>query len=137
MNQNKLTFKFKNLVVNWIFFKFQNLDKFTETQITNYLFKLGFNSYQESGKLAKPLKEPIQVNYTNKFEVLFVKESRYWQGTTLNFSGSNAFVFYAFFQKNFIDWTIFSSGVLNRFDLYYFRNNKIQDKICFHLLFNN
>jgi hypothetical protein len=32
-------------------------------------------------------------------------------------------------QKNLIDWTIFSSGVLNRFDLYYSRNNKIKDKI--------
>lgn len=87
MNQNKLSFESKNLVVDWISFKFQHLDKFTETEITNYLFKLGFNSYQESGKLAKPVKEPIQVNYTNKFEVLFVKEGPYWQGTTLNFSG--------------------------------------------------
>lgn len=129
MNQNKFTFESEDLVVDWISFKFQHLDKFTETQITSYLFKLGFNSYQESGKLAKPVKEPIQVNYTNKFEVLFVKESPYWQGTTLNFSGLNAFVFYAFLQKNLIDWTIFSSAVLNRFDLYYFRNNQIKDKI--------
>ena len=94
-----------------------------------YLFELGFNSYQESGRLAKPIKEPIQVNFNNKFEVLFVKEGPYWQGTTLQFSGSNAFVFYAFVQKNLIDWTIFSSAVLNRVDLYYFRNNKRKDKI--------
>ena len=54
MKQNKLTFESENLVVDWISFKFQHLDKFTETEITNYLFKLGFNSYQESGKLVKP-----------------------------------------------------------------------------------
>jgi hypothetical protein len=129
MNQNKLTFQSENLVVDWISFKFQHLDKFTETQIISYLFKLGFNSYQESGKLGKPFKEPIQVHYNNKFEVLFVKESPYWQGTTLNFSGSNALGFYAFIQKNLIDLTVFSSAVINRFDLYYFRTNQIKDKI--------
>ena len=34
----------------------------------------------------------------NQFEVTFVKEGPYWDGTTLHFSGSNAFVFYAFVQ---------------------------------------
>ena len=96
MNLNKLSFESENLVVDYISFKFQHLDNFTQTEITNYLFKLGFNSYQESGKLAKLIKEPIQVNFNNKFQVLFVKEGPHWQGTTLQFSGSNASVFYAF-----------------------------------------
>ena len=74
MKQNKLTFKSENLVVDYISFKFQHLDNFTQKEITNYLFKRGFNSYQESGKLAKPIKEPIQVNFKNQFEVLFVKD---------------------------------------------------------------
>ena len=69
MNQNKFTFKSENLVVDYISFKFQHLDNFTQKEITNYLFKLGFNSYQESGKLAKPIKEPIQVNFKNQLEV--------------------------------------------------------------------
>lgn len=37
---------------------------------------IGFNSYQESGKLAKPL-----VNSKNIFEVYFVGDNSYWGGT--------------------------------------------------------
>ena len=129
MNQNKLSFKSENLVVDWISFKFQYLDNATMMQIANYLFSIGFNSYQESGKLAQPIKEPIHVNSNNKFEVIFVIEGPYWQGTTLQLSGSNAFAFYSFVQKNLIDWTILSSGVLNRFDIYYSRSNKREDKL--------
>jgi hypothetical protein len=121
MKPNKFSFESENLQVDWISFKFQYLDNPTMTHITNYLFKLGFNSYQEYGKLAKPIKEPILVTSKNKFEVLFVKEGPYWQSTILQFSGSNALGFYTFVQKNLIDWTIFSSAVLNRFDLYYSR----------------
>jgi hypothetical protein len=33
------------------------------------------------------------VSSKNKFEVLFVKEEPYWEGTTLHFFGSNAIVF--------------------------------------------
>lgn len=77
MKQNKLTFQSEKLIVDYISFKFQHLDKFSETEITTYLFKLGFNSYQESRKLAKLVKEPVQVNSTNKLEVLFVKEAPY------------------------------------------------------------
>jgi hypothetical protein len=129
MKQNKLTFKSENLVVDYISFKFQHLDNFTQKEITNYLFKRGFNSYQESGKLAKPIKEPIQVNFKNQFEVLFIQEAPYWQGTTLHFSGFNAKIFYSLIKQELVSWTIFSSAILNRFDLYYSRTNKIDDQI--------
>ena len=129
MNPDKLTFESEKLVVDWISFKFQYLDNNTMMQIANYLFKLGFNSYQESDKLAQPIKESILVSPKNKFEALFVIEGPYWQGTTLQFSESNAFVFYTFVQKKLIHWTIFSSAILSRFDLYYSRNNKREDKI--------
>lgn len=56
MNQNKLTFQSEKLTVDWIGFKFQNLDRFGQTKLAKHLFKIGFNSYQESGKLAKPIK---------------------------------------------------------------------------------
>ena len=92
MKKNKLTFESEKLVVDWISFKFQNLESTEQIKIANYLFRLGFNSYQESGRLAQPIKEPIQVNLNNKFEVIFVNEGPYWKGTTLQFSGSNAFV---------------------------------------------
>ena len=56
MNQTKFNFDSINLVVDYITFKFQHLKSTTKTKIVNYLFKIGFNSYQESGKLAKPIK---------------------------------------------------------------------------------
>ena len=45
MLQNKLTFKDENITVDWIGFKFQNLDNFAQTKLAEYLFKIGFNSY--------------------------------------------------------------------------------------------
>jgi hypothetical protein len=66
---------------------------------------------------------------TNKFEVLFVRQEPYWRGTTLRFSGLNSIAFYTLIQKGLIDWTLFSSGILSRFDLYYSRKNKKSDKI--------
>jgi hypothetical protein len=119
MNQNKLSFESENLQVDYISFKFQHLDEFTQKKIANYLFNLGFNSYQESGKLAKPIKESILVSSKNKFEVCFVEDNPYWDGTLLHFSGLNASRFYFFSKEQIIDWTIFSSAVLSRFDLYF------------------
>lgn len=137
MNQNKFILKSENLVVDYISFKFQHLDNFTQKEITNYLFKLGFNSYQESGKLAKPIKEPIQVNFKNQFEVLFVQKAPYWQCTTLHFFGFNATRFYFFSKEQLIDWRVFSSGIFNRVDLYYSRTNKTDDKISVREFFEN
>jgi hypothetical protein len=65
MNQKKFSFESENLVVDYISFKFQYLDNFTQTEIANYLLKLGFNSYQESGKLSKPRKKSILVSSQN------------------------------------------------------------------------
>lgn len=59
MNQNKLSFESENLVVDYISLKFQKLDMLTKTKITNYFFSFGFDSSQESEKLAKPIKESI------------------------------------------------------------------------------
>jgi hypothetical protein len=129
MNRTKLTFQSQNLIVDYITFKFQDLDNLNQTRIAKYLFQLGFNSYQESAKLAKPIKEPILVNSKNQFEVSFVGDNSYWGGTLLHFSGTNATRFYFFSKEQIIDWTIFSSGVLSRFDLYYYRENKKQEKI--------
>ena len=53
MNQNKLTFESQNLVVDYISFKFQHLENNIQIKIANYLFKIRFNSYQESGRLAR------------------------------------------------------------------------------------
>jgi hypothetical protein len=73
MNQNKLTFESEKLTVDWISFKFQHLENIEG--IAQYLFKIGFNSYQESGKLAKLIKESIFVSSKNKFQVCFVGDN--------------------------------------------------------------
>lgn len=129
MNQTNFTFESENLVVDWISFKFQNLDQKKEQEITNYLFKLGFNIYQQSAKLAKPVKQVIRDNQSNRFEVLFVKDHAYWEGSRLNFSGSNASTFYRLIQEKSIDWRIFSFGLLSQFDLCYTRNSETKEKI--------
>ena len=128
MKENKFTFKSENLVVDYITFKFQDLNNLHQLRIAKYLFQLGFNSYQQSGKLAKPIKEPILVNFKNQFEVCFVGDNPYWGGTLLHFSGFNATRFYFFAKEEKIDWTIFSSAVLSRFDLYFEPNYKTADK---------
>jgi hypothetical protein len=47
----------------------------------------------------------------------------------VNISGSNDVFFYRLVQEKYIDWRMFSSVVLNRFDLYYSRTKKIDDQI--------
>jgi hypothetical protein len=136
-NQNNFSFEFENLMVDWISFKFQNFDEKKENEITYYLFKLGFNSYQQSGKLASPMKKSIQINPSNEFEVLLVKEGPYWKGTTVNFSGTNAPIFYKFIQETRIDWEIFSFGVLSRFNLSYQREIKKSEKASLTTFFEN
>ena len=126
---NKLTFKDENITVDWIGFKFQNLDNFTQTKLAEYLFNIGFNSYQESGKLAKPVKESIFVSSKNKFQVLFVNEAPYWEGTSVQFSGMNAAFFYSLIKRKLINWKLFFYAILGRFDLNYLRKNKTHDKI--------
>ncbi len=77
MNQRKLTFDFQNLVVDYITFKFQDLDSETKTQIVDHLSNLEFNSYQESAKLSKPIQEPIQTISQNQFKALFLIDNLY------------------------------------------------------------
>ena len=137
MNRNKLTFKDENLTVDWIGFKFQNLDNFAQTKLAEYLFKIGFNSYQESGKLAKPIKEFILVSSKNKFQVLFVHEAPYWKGTSVYFSGASATFFYSLVKQTSINWEFFSSAILGRFDLNYVRKNKTDDKISVRQFLEN
>ena len=134
---NKLSFKDENLNVDWIGFKFQNLDNFAQTKLAEYLLKIGFNSYQESGKLAKPIKESIFVSSKNKFQVLFIHEAPYWKGTSVYFSGASATFFYSLVKQTSINWEFFSSAILGRFDLNYVRKEKTDDKISVRQFLEN
>ena len=128
MSKNKLSFESEKLTVDWIRFKFQILDNFAQTNLAEYLFKIGFNSYQESGKLAKLVKESIFLSSDNKFQVLFVNEGPYWTGTSVHFSSTNA-AFYSLIKQKLINWKFFPSIILDHFDLNYLRNNKTDNKI--------
>jgi len=129
MKQNKLSFESENLVVDWISFKFQYLDDSAKINIAKYFLKLGFNSFQESGKLAKPIKEPIFISPDNKYEVLFVQEAPYWDGTIVQFSGKYSHILYTLIKQRLINWELFSTATLGRLDLYYSRVNKKNEKI--------
>lgn len=129
MNNNQLTFKSQSLMVDWISFKFQYLSFSKQIDLATYLFEIGFNSYQQSGKLSKPKKEPIKVNPENKFQVLFVIESPHWKGTIVQFSGFNARKFYSLIQNESFSWELLSDSTLGRLDLYYSRRNKKKDSI--------
>jgi len=137
MKQNKFTFKDTNITVDWRGFKFQNLNNFVQTKLAEYLFKIGFNSYQESGKLAKPVKEYIFVSSKNKFQVLFVYEAPYWKGTYVQFSVASATCFYSLVKQNLINREFFSSAILGRFDLNYVRKDKTDDTISVRQFLQN
>ena len=137
MDLKNCTFQSENLVVDYITFKFQHLEYFTKTKLAKYLFKIGFNSYQQSGKLKEPIKEPILVESKNKYEILFVTDNSYWQGTSLQFSGSNAAWFYSLVQKKLINWDFFSDATLGRFDLVYSRNNNGTNKTSVYDFFES
>jgi|TARA_B110001450_G_scaffold17666_1_gene16237 c-di-GMP-binding flagellar brake protein YcgR len=46
MSRARLTFKNECLVVDWVSFKFQDLDSLAERRLAEYFFSLGFNSYR-------------------------------------------------------------------------------------------
>ena len=131
MSIDKLNFKSENLTVDWIGFNIQGLVDIKQVkQIAEYLLlNFGFNSYQESGKLAKPVKELIFLSSDNQFQVLFVNKGPYWKGTSVHFSSTNAAFFYSLIKRKLINWKFFPSAILGRFDLNYLRNNKTDDKI--------
>ena len=120
--------KSEHLVIDWVSFKFQELDSQTTMKIADYLFTLGFNSYQESAKLVEPIQKAILVNSNNEFQVLFVTNNLRWRGTLVHFSGSNASKLYSLVEAKQIDWTIFSSSVVSRFDIYYSRKIRRQEQ---------
>jgi hypothetical protein len=128
MYQNTSNFNSQNLVVDYMSFKFQK-SQCDQNKIAKYFFNLGFNSYQESGKASKPIRQPIFVNSRNHHEICFILDNLYWEGILLHFSGLNASRFYLLAKQNIIHWQILDGAILSRFDLYYEREYKPNDKV--------
>lgn len=64
MNQHPLTFN-------------NQKSQCDQSKIANYFFNLGFNSYQESEKSSKPIRETIFVNSKNQHETCFILDNLY------------------------------------------------------------
>jgi hypothetical protein len=56
-------FQSQKLIVDYISFKFRSFDDNQERKIWSCLFELGFNSYQMSAKLSKPIKIDLFTNW--------------------------------------------------------------------------
>lgn len=131
------SFQSENIEVDYITFKFQHLEDFTKTKLAKYFFKIGFNSYQQSGRLKEPIQSPIFVDLKNKYQILFVNDNSHWDGTLLHFPGPNAAWFYSLVQKKLIEWDIFYDATLGRVDLVYSRKNKGKDKTSVYDFFQS
>jgi len=127
MKPTKFSFDSQNLVIDYLSLKFEVFTDLEIQRLANYLLNLGFNSYKSSKSSHQPV-QTILWNSENTAEARFLRLS-YSRGTALNFTGQNAAVFYRCIQRNSIDWSFFSSGVLTRLDLKYFREHKPQDSI--------
>lgn len=64
MERDLFTFSNQKRVVDYIAFKFQDLE-LQPTKVSHYLSNLRFNVYKESGKLVKTNNEPILVKKIN------------------------------------------------------------------------
>ena len=103
MSENKLTFESENIVVDYLSFKFQHLDNFTQKEITNYLFKLGFNSYQKDRDNSKSRQE-ITFDRRNLYEVVFILKINYQEGTHIEFLGASANKIFDLINQERLQW---------------------------------
>ena len=96
MNQNKLTFEFENLVIDYIYFNIQGLvDRKQVERIAKYFFQiLAFNSTFAKGPNGN--KEDLFFNFQNQYKVSFryyfyvSKYTTYWSGIKADFLSKKA-----------------------------------------------
>lgn len=114
-----LNFEDIGLTVDWIGFKFGKLTKTKQRRLAQYFSNLGFNSYEESGRLTQPNAEPVIIKKHNTSKLFFIHQGPHWKGTYMQFTGKNASSLYTLIKSSSIDWNFFSDAVLGRFDLNY------------------
>ena len=128
MKENNLSFVSENLVMDYIPFKFQDLEDWKEKELASYLLKLGFNDYKDSGKLSNPIKTPIFIGLKNIHEACFVVNNPYWQGSVITFFALSAKFFYIYMKEKKLKGKVFSYVILGQFDIYYSREDRKTDK---------
>lgn len=100
MKENKLTFQYQNLIVDYLEFKFNVLPEFIKQKIVLSFFKLGFNSFDVDKKYRNPVQDSIQTNSKNQYQIQFVVNiSSYWNGVCVAFPGNSAALFISFQKK--------------------------------------
>jgi len=131
MTENKLSFQYQNLVVDWIGFNIEGFNDIEQIkQIAEYLFQnFGFNSTLNFK--SQKQQEILFFKSKNKNQVYFTEykySDMYWNGIKIDFSGNKAAQIYKHIQEQKLDWNIFKSANLSRFDLYYFRKAQNTDQ---------
>ena len=117
---NKLTFESEGLTVDYITFNFERLDQNRKTDLINYFYKLGFNSYDIDRKYRNAFHESIKYNSKNLYQIKFIKNiTAHWKGIAVAFPDDSGAYFYKLAKNNQIQWGLFDSAILSRFDLNY------------------
>jgi hypothetical protein len=117
---NKLTFESEGLTVDYVTFNFEQLNQSRKADLINYFYKLGFNSYDTDRKYRNAFDQSIKFNSKNLYQIKFIKNiTPHWKGIAVAFPDDSGAYFYKLAKNNQIQWDLFDSGILSRFDLNY------------------
>lgn len=117
---NKLTFESEGLTVDYVTFNFEQLNQSRKADLINYFYKLGFNSYDTDRKYRNAFDESIKFNSKNLYQIKFIKNiTPHWKGIAVAFPDDSGAYFYKLAKNNQIQWDLFDSAILSRFDLNY------------------
>ena len=120
MKQNKLNFESEGLTVDYVTFNFEQLNQSRKADLINYFYKFGFNSYDTDRKYRNAFDESIKFNSKNLYQIKFIKNiTPHWKGIAVAFPDDSGAYFYKLAKNNQIQWDLFDSGILSRFDLNY------------------
>ena len=132
MNQNKLSFESENFQIHYLTLNLQFndlkqikkiVDYFSNTFDCNSVFINCKNSTQNC-TLVKKERSLSKAEFR-------VNSQKYWDGTSLSFSGNQSTYFYKTIREKGLDWEIlnFDNTSLSRIDLYYDHKFRKGDEI--------
>ena len=120
MNQEKMTFQFQRLEVDFLTLSMKNLsDRKKIQKFADYLFQnFGFNSFLSDGNtriITQTLYQDLDIKST------VIIRSNYWDRTVIEFPGKSAQKIYQLIKSHQFDWKFFHTPSLSltRFDLCY------------------
>lgn len=129
MKQNKLSLSSRNLVVDFLRFNFQFIDKDKIEEVAQYISQeYSCNSVFIDHKKTYSLIKKARFICKAKF---LTSHTKYWIGTRLEFEGGQTSKFYKIIKKNPLNWKRidFDNTNLGRIDVYYDRKFKQSDGI--------